>query len=156
MMLEESPIKDDIFFDRFTNKARAVLVDSEPKVIKNIIDDKNISFVFDRASQMFYSQNGRGNNWALGYSSTYRENEGMAGFTKEDSHTPLYERAMEALRREAEHADYFLGTFLVHSLAGGTGSGLGSRLVESYRDTFGKAYLATASVWPHSSGETPL
>jgi hypothetical protein len=54
-MLEESPIKDDIFFDRFTNKARSVLVDSEPKVIKNIIDDKNISFVFDRATQMFYT-----------------------------------------------------------------------------------------------------
>jgi cell division GTPase FtsZ len=45
---------------------------------------------------------------------------------------------------------------LVHSLAGGTGSGLGSRLVEAYRDTFGKAYLVSASVWPHSSGETPL
>ena len=93
---------------------------------------------------------------SVGEMNPSRENEGMAGFTKEDCQAPLYERAMEALRREAEQADYFLGTFLVHSLAGGTGSGLGSRLVESYRDTFGKAYLATASVWPHSSGETPL
>ncbi len=50
MMLEESPIKEDIFFDRFTSRARAVLVDSEPKVIKNIIDDKNLSFVFDKPS----------------------------------------------------------------------------------------------------------
>ncbi len=54
-MLEESPIKEDIFFDRFTNRARAILVDSEPKVIKNIIDDKNISFVFDRPTQMMYT-----------------------------------------------------------------------------------------------------
>jgi tubulin delta len=74
LMLEESPIKEDIFFDRFTNRARAVLVDSEPKVIKHIGDDKNISFVFDH-SNMIYTQNGRGNNWALGYSATYKENQ---------------------------------------------------------------------------------
>ena len=46
-MIDESPIKDDIFFDRFTNHARAVLVDSEPKVIKNICEDKKINFVFN-------------------------------------------------------------------------------------------------------------
>ncbi len=69
---------------------------------------------------------------------------------------PLYEKTMEALRREVERSDFFLGVVLVHSLAGGTGSGLGSRLVEEYRDTFGKSYLMSASVWPNSSGETPL
>jgi hypothetical protein len=36
LMMDESPIKEDIFFDRFTNHARALLVDSEPKVIKGI------------------------------------------------------------------------------------------------------------------------
>lgn len=46
-MLEESPIKEDIFFDRFSNQARAVLVDSEPKVIKNVMEDKNLNFIFD-------------------------------------------------------------------------------------------------------------
>ncbi len=46
-MIDESPIKEDIFFDRFSNKARAVLVDSEPKVIKHVIEDKNLSFIFD-------------------------------------------------------------------------------------------------------------
>ena len=46
-MIDESPIKEDIFFDRYINHARAVLVDSEPKVIKNILDDKKINFVFD-------------------------------------------------------------------------------------------------------------
>lgn len=40
------------------------------------------------------------------------------------------------LRKRAEAADYFRGAFLFHSLAGGTGSGLGSRLIESYRDNF--------------------
>lgn len=41
-------MKEDIFFDKFTNKARAVLVDSEPKVVKHIMEDKNISFIFDQ------------------------------------------------------------------------------------------------------------
>ena len=35
-MIDESPIKEDIFFNRFTNNARAILVDTEPKVIKRI------------------------------------------------------------------------------------------------------------------------
>lgn len=41
----------------------------------------------------------------------------------------LFEKAMEMLRIKAEGADYFKGTLLFHSLAGGTGSGLGSRLI---------------------------
>ena len=63
---------------------------------------------------------------------------------------------MEALRKEAEQSDFFLGTVMTHSLAGGTGSGLGSRLLEEYRDSFSKAYLMTVSVWPSMCGDTPL
>lgn len=70
--------------------------------------------------------------------------------------TALHEKVMETLRKEVEQADFFLGMVMVHSLAGGTGSGLGSRLIESYRDYFGKSYLMSASIWPNSSGETPL
>lgn len=63
---------------------------------------------------------------------------------------------MESLRKEIERSDFFLGMVMFHSLAGGTGSGLGSRLLETYRDEYGKSYLVSASVWPNSSGETPL
>jgi tubulin delta len=151
-MIDESPIKDDIFFDRFTNHARAILVDSESKVIKKIQDDKKINFVFNQKNVMCTS-NGRGNNWALGYSSTYKESIEGINSTGDKA---LHERVMETLRKEVERADFFLGMVLVHSLAGGTGSGMGSRLLESYRDDYGKAYLMSASVWPNSSGETPL
>lgn len=150
--MDESPIKEDIFFDRFTNHARSLLVDSEPKVIKGIQEDKRINFVFD-SKNILYTQNGRGNNWALGYSDTYKEAMEALGSSGDK---PLYEKTMESLRREVERSDFFLGIVLVHSLAGGTGSGLGSRLVEEYRDTFGKSYLMSASIWPNSSGETPL
>ena len=64
---------------------------------------------------------------------------------------------MELLRKKAERADYYQGTLLFHSLAGGTGSGLGSRLIEAYRDYFGySSQLVSVSVWPSMAGETPL
>jgi hypothetical protein len=69
----------------------------------------------------------------------------------------LHEKVMEMLRAKIEQADFYRGTMVFHSLAGGTGSGLGSRLLESYRDTFGtKPTLMTVSIWPAVSGETPL
>ena len=69
----------------------------------------------------------------------------------------LHERVMEMIRKWVEQADYFRGALLFHSLAGGTGSGLGSRLIESYWDCFStKSYLFTCSIWPAISGETPL
>jgi hypothetical protein len=64
---------------------------------------------------------------------------------------------MDMIRKQAEKADHFRGVLLFHSLAGGTGSGLGSRLIEDYRDAYShKKYLFTVSVWPATSGETPL
>ena len=72
---------------------------------------------------MVFSENGRGNNWALGFSKEYREKH------RDIIEKSLHEQAIECLRKEAEKADYYLGTVLTHSLAGGTGSGLGSRLI---------------------------
>ena len=45
---------------------------------------------------------------------------------------------------------------MIHSIAGGTGSGLGSRLMEKFKDQYGKAQLVNIVIWPHPSGETPL
>jgi cell division GTPase FtsZ len=45
---------------------------------------------------------------------------------------------------------------MMHSIAGGTGSGLGSRLMEKFKDQYEKAKLVNVVVWPHPSGETPL
>ncbi|KAK3550568.1 hypothetical protein QTP70_000051 [Hemibagrus guttatus] len=63
---------------------------------------------------------------------------------------------MEALRREAERQDYYGGTVLLHSLTGGTGSGLGARLCEEIREEFPVGHILTVSVVPHQSGESPL
>jgi hypothetical protein len=40
------------------------------------------------------------------------------------------------VRRAAESADSYDGCLLLHSLSGGTGSGLGTRLVEELRERY--------------------
>lgn len=72
-----------------------------------------LSELFD-AQQLLYDVSGAGNNWAHGhhgYGPQYRE--------------PL----LQQLRRAAEEADSLQGFLLLHSLGGGTGSGLGTYLL---------------------------
>jgi hypothetical protein len=45
---------------------------------------------------------------------------------------------------------------MIHSIAGGTGSGLGSKIMEKFKEEYGKAKLVNVVVWPHPKGETPL
>ena len=78
-------------------KARGILVDTEPKVVQKVIeqtsyqtkqteeaklqeeDDPDVAnapqtvYTFAQKQNAIFTQNGRGNNWALGYSDTYRE-----------------------------------------------------------------------------------
>ncbi len=61
---------------------------------------------------------GAGNNWAKGYS--YADK--------------MQEEFMEMLDREADGSDSLEGFILLHSIAGGTGSGLGSYLLERLND----------------------
>jgi len=56
---------------------------------------------------------------------------------------------------EACHGTH-LGTVVLHSLGGGTGSGLGICLVEEIRDLCPSSALLTASVLPMTLGENPL
>ena len=40
------------------------------------------------------------------------------------------------------------------AMAGGTGSGVGSKMIESIRDEFGsKVPIITNAIWPYSNGE---
>jgi hypothetical protein len=62
----------------------------------------------------------------------------------------IFDRVQEAVRREAEGCDLLQGIFMMHSLGGGTGSGLGSALTdcELLNDLFPSRLFATASVFP--------
>ncbi|EGZ15769.1 hypothetical protein PHYSODRAFT_315943 [Phytophthora sojae] len=74
-----------------------------------------------------------------------------------DDRRELVELVMESLQREIEAVDCYQGSVVMHSLGGGTGSGLGCRVLESMRDTYPKAYIVTASVAPSCThGDSPL
>ena len=78
---------------------------------------------------------GAGNNWAL-------------GFAHAEKH---YEEIFDMLDREADNSDSLEGFVLCHSIAGGTGSGLGSCLLERLNDRYPKKLIQTYSVFPNSS-----
>lgn len=68
----------------------------------------------------------------------------------------LADSGMKSLRRQIERCDSFAGVIMLHSLAGGTGAGLGSRLMKEIRMDYEKTNLLTYSVAPFSTGDTPL
>ena len=89
--------------------ARAVLVDMEPKVIQSCLANSGDAWRYD-ANRTFARQSGSANNWAYGYY----------------LHGPATREAvMERVRKEVECADQLVGFLSLHSLAGGTGSGVG-------------------------------
>ena len=126
--------RKDIFFyeaDSGRYVPRVVRIDLEPRAIstvhRNFYNDDNV----------FLSQDGcgAGNNWAHGYTSG-RE-------MKDD--------IMETCRREAEGCDFLESYFIFHSVAGGTGSGLGSLLIEEIHSDFPKKILHTYSIFPNNT-----
>ncbi|XP_078072030.1 tubulin delta chain-like isoform X2 [Mustelus asterias] len=124
-------------------KLSALSVDSEPKVVRRLLRElKTGSF---RDSNILVGQRGRGNNWAFGYH----------GLRTEDENSLLH-RTMDSFRKEVERRDSYSGVVLLHSLSGGTGSGLGAHLCESIREEFPMSYILSVSVVPHQTGECPL
>ena len=55
------------------------------------------------------------------------------------------------LDREADGSDSLEGFVLSHSIAGGTGSGFGSYLLEQLHDRYPKKLIQTYSVFPNQS-----
>lgn len=60
------------------------------------------------------------------------------------------------IRRQTEASSTRAHFFLTHSLAGGTGSGGGSAILQGVRDTYGSGcYITTLSIAPSPSGDVP-
>ena len=76
---------------------------------------------------------GAGNNWASGYSQGEK----------------LKEEVFDIIDREADGSDSLEGFVLCHSIAGGTGSGMGSYIMETLSDHFPKKLVQTYSVFPN-------
>ena len=56
-------------------------------------------------------------------------------------------RLEEVIRREAEESDNIQGLQMMHSLGGGTGSGMGTLLSDNLREEYPKKLLASFSIF---------
>lgn len=74
----------------------------------------------------------------------------MIGF---DQGSKCHEEIFEMLDREADGSDSLEGFMLCHSTAGGTGSGLGSYLLECLNDRYPKKLIQTYSVFPNNDAD---
>ncbi|KAJ7194605.1 gamma tubulin [Mycena pura] len=129
--------RKDVFFYQADDEhyiPRAILVDLEPRVINNILTSPYANLY--NPENIFVSKDGggAGNNWAQGHAWGER----------------IYEEVMEMIDREAEGSDSLEGFMAMHSIAGGTGSGLGSFLLERLNDKFPKKLIQTYSVFPNA------
>lgn len=61
----------------------------------------------------------------------------------------MHEEVFDIIDREADGSDSLEGFVLCHSIAGGTGSGMGSYIMERLSDRFPKKLIETYSVFPN-------
>ncbi|EPX70450.1 gamma-tubulin [Schizosaccharomyces octosporus yFS286] len=128
--------KDVFFYQSDDNRyiPRALLIDLEPRVVSNILGDTYGNLYNPENILVTKNGGGAGNNWAHGYSYADR----------------IFEDIMDMIDREADGSDSLEGFSLLHSIAGGTGSGLGSYLLERLNDRFPKKIVQTYSVFPNN------
>lgn len=124
----------EVFFSRqrdgkFT--PRAVLVDLEPGVISRI-EGGDMADLFDEGS-IVKKLPGAANNWARGYSA-----EGEK----------VIDQIMNVIDSAVEKTESLQGFMLTHSMGGGSGSGLGSLILERLRQAYPKKKIFTFSIAP--------
>ncbi|KAF6300077.1 tubulin delta 1 [Rhinolophus ferrumequinum] len=119
--------------------ARAVLVDMEPKVINQTLLKAAQSGRWKYGQHSgFCQKQGSGNNWAYGYS----------------VHGPRHEEPiLNLIQKEAEKCDSLSGFFIIMSMAGGTGSGLGAFVTQNLQDQYSSSLKMNQIIWPYGTGE---
>ncbi|XP_047115279.1 tubulin delta chain-like [Schistocerca piceifrons] len=120
--------------------ARAVLVDTEQKVIHKVSENgvKNRCHWRYSTENVVASDGGAGNNWALGYV---------------ERGPKMKDRVMECVRKEIEEADRLTSLLIMASSAGGTGSGVGSCIAENLKDDYPNKHIINILVLPYKNGD---
>ncbi|XP_076378218.1 tubulin gamma-2 chain [Megalopta genalis] len=132
----EGTDRKDVFFYQSDDEhyiPRAVLLDLEPRVIHTIMNSPFSKLYNPENIYLSKHGGGAGNNWASGYHQGEK----------------LQEEIFDILDREADGSDSLEGFVLCHSIAGGTGSGMGSFILESLADRYPKKLIETYSVFPN-------
>ena len=134
---------DRYFYEQEAEKklplARAVLIDMETKVIECSISDakRDGNWLYDPLS-VHKGCKGSGNNWANGFC----------------QHGPKSrEGVLNVIQREVEKCDNLEGFLILMSVAGGTGSGLGTYITDMLREEYPTANIVNPIIWPYASGE---
>ncbi|ODV98199.1 hypothetical protein PACTADRAFT_78594 [Pachysolen tannophilus NRRL Y-2460] len=109
---------------------RALLIDLEPRVVSSITS--NFTMFNPRNIHLASNGGGAGNIWAQGYKYA----------------TGHSDEFMDMLDKELDKCDSLEGFQLIHSVAGGTGSGVGSYLLEMLSDRYAKKLNTTFSIFP--------
>ncbi|KAM7541291.1 hypothetical protein Aperf_G00000026681 [Anoplocephala perfoliata] len=119
-------------------EARCIQIDMEEKVVRQIDSEVKRQCAWRFSKNYFCSRSGSGNNWAHGY---YLNGP------------PCAEALDVFLRSEFEKCDLVDGLITTMSLAGGTGSGVGTYLITHLKDEFSKVPILAQLVWPYRLGE---
>lgn len=129
--------RKDVFFyqsDAGHYIPRALLVDLEPRVVNKLMHQGPYRNLFNEENVFIADDGGgAGNNWA-------------SGFRQGEQH---HEKVLDMIDRESDNSDSLEGFVMCHSIAGGTGSGMGSYLLEALNDHFPKKLVQTYSVFPN-------
>ena len=135
-----SPAHQSLLQQFFTdNQAKTLLVDMEPKVVGKCLA-RNSHWKYNPKLSLVREE-GSGNNWAYG---CY-------------VHGPKVKEDLETvIRRLVEPEDYINMFVQLQSMAGGTGSGLGTYILTQLDKMFPKTPKVVTCVMPHLSGEVIL
>lgn len=110
---------------------RVVCMDLEPAITSSL-KNSACGKMFDPDS-FVVGRTGAGNNWAKGY---YTEG------------AELMDASLDIIRKKVEACDCMQGFQMIHSIGGGTGSGMGSLLMEKLNEEYQDRILSTFSVLP--------
>lgn len=110
---------------------RAILIDLEPGTI-DAVKSGPMGSLF-HPDNLVHSHSGAGNCWAKGHCTDGVE---------------IADICMDVVRKQVESCDCFQGFQFVHSLGGGTGSGLGSLMLCKVREDYPDRMINTYSVVP--------
>merc|ERR1711935_81245 len=135
---EEQVQRADVYFNEIPGGRfvpRSVLVDLEPGVLGQVQSDKKMGRLFN-PDTFVSAQDGAGNNWAKGYFSYGPE---------------IIEEVLDQVRRASEACESLQAFQIMHSLGGGTGSGLGSLLLEKLSEEYSDKLAFNFSILPGST-----